>query len=63
VVLRAQLEREARVVRRTGTRVLVVAPDAGLRQVMGTNTMVAAKRKPVASATYDYARHVFAAGL
>ncbi len=63
VAARAQLEREARKVRAAGTRVLIVAPDANLRSIMGTNSMVMAKRAPVALATLDYARRVFAAGL
>lgn len=63
VAMRAQLEREARSVRAGGTRIVVVAPDAGLRRVMGTNSMVAAKRAPVAIAARDYARRVFASEL
>ncbi|MFI5099056.1 MAG: patatin-like phospholipase family protein [Actinomycetes bacterium] len=52
---RAQLEREAARVRRSGTRVVVVQPDARMRRVMGTNTMVAAKRPPVALAARNFA--------
>lgn len=63
VAARAQLEREARAVRAGGARVLIVAPDAGLRAVMGTNSMVLAKRAPVALATREYAERVFAAQL
>ncbi len=59
VAMRAQLQREVRAVRRGGTRVIVVAPDAGLRAVMGTNSMVAAKRPPVALAARDHAEEVF----
>ncbi|HQR80761.1 MAG TPA: patatin-like phospholipase family protein [Actinomycetota bacterium] len=57
--MRAQLQREVRQVRASGTRVLVVAPDAEVRQVMGSNSMVVAKRAPVALATRTYARGVF----
>lgn len=60
MLARAQLEREAKAVRSGGTRVLVVAPDAGLRKIMGNNSMVAAKRAPVALATRDYAARMFA---
>lgn len=63
VLMRAQLEKEARAVRAAGTRVLVVAPDRRLRAVMGTNSMVAAKRAPVAAATREYASSVFARHL
>lgn len=56
--LRAQLRREAR--RLGGTRVITVAPDARMRAVMGTNSMVVAKRAPVARAALEYAREVFA---
>ncbi|HEY5117599.1 MAG TPA: patatin-like phospholipase family protein [Nakamurella sp.] len=52
---RAQLEREAARVRRSGTRVVVVQPDARMRRIMGTHTMVAAKRPPVALAARDFA--------
>ena len=52
---RAQLEREAARVRRSGTRVVVVQPDARMRRIMGTNTMVAAKRPPVALAAPSFA--------
>ena len=57
--MRAQLRREVRQVAARGTRVLVVAPDAAVRQVMGSNSMVVAKRAPVALAVRDYARGVF----
>lgn len=57
--MRAQLEREARRVRSRGTRIVTVAPDAGLRQIMGTNSMVMAKRTPVALSTHEYATKVF----
>lgn len=57
--MRAQLHREIRAVRDSGTRVLVVAPDADVRRVMGSNSMVVAKRAPVALAVREYARDVF----
>lgn len=63
VAARAQLEREARMVRASGARVLIVAPDSRLRAVMGTNSMVLAKRAPVALATLEYASRFFAAHL
>ena len=34
---------------------VVVQPDARMRRIMGTNTMVAAKRPPVALAARDFA--------
>jgi NTE family protein len=55
---RAQLEREVRRVRAAGTPVVVVQPDAGLRAVMGTDSMVPGKRPPVARAARAYARTV-----
>lgn len=55
---RAQLAREASLVRRRGTRVLAIQPDRRLRAVMGTNTMAADKRRPVALATREYAAAV-----
>ena len=59
VAMRRQLTREARAVRRNGTRIVTVAPDAALRAIMGTNSMVVAKRAPVALATQEYAADVF----
>jgi NTE family protein len=56
VPLRLQLQRERR---RIPGRVLVVAPDARMRAVMGTNSMSAAKRAPVALAAREYAEAVF----
>lgn len=58
VPVRAQLEREARRVRRSGTRVVVIQPDAALRRVMGTRLMRVAARAPVALATREHARDV-----
>jgi len=59
VAMRNQLRREARTLR--GPRVITVAPDVRMRRIMGTNSMVAAKRAPVARAALEYARTVFAA--
>ena len=56
VPLRLQLQRERR---RIPGRVVVVAPDARMRAVMGTNSMSAAKRAPVAQAAQEYATAVF----
>ncbi len=58
VAARHQLRREARTLR--GTRIITVAPDAAMRRIMGTNSMVVAKRAPVARAALEYARTVFA---
>lgn len=58
VAVRTQLRREARSL--GGTRIITVAPDAAMRRIMGTNSMVVAKRAPVARAALDYARRVFA---
>jgi NTE family protein len=57
VALRTQLQHEAR--RLQGTRIITVAPDARMRRIMGTNSMVAAKRAPVAEAALEYGRAVF----
>ena len=57
VPLRLQLQRERR---KIPGRVLVVAPDARMRAVMGTNSMSAARRAPVAVAAQEYAASVFA---
>lgn len=59
VVMRRQLEREARKVATRGTRIITVQPDATLRTIMGTNSMVVAKRAPVALTSLEYARAVF----
>lgn len=58
VPARAQLEREVATVRRSGTRVVVVQPDQQMRAVMGTNSMIADKRRPVALAARQYAAAV-----
>ena len=63
VPARAQLERELAAVRRSGTRVVVVHPDKQMRTVMGTNSMVAARRRPVALAAREYAAAVLGGTL
>lgn len=60
---RRQCEREAQAVRRSGTKVVVIAPDAGLRRLMGTNSMVLAKRAPVALAAQAYVTRILRDGL
>lgn len=55
VPARLQLDRELAAVRRSGARVVVVQPDLRMRMIMGTNSMVAAKRRPVALAAREYA--------
>ena len=52
--VRRRLDREAEQVRRSGTPVIVVQPDARLREVMGTSTMRLSRRAPVAQATHSY---------
>jgi NTE family protein len=52
---RAQLDREVGRLRRAGTRVVVLHPDARLRRLMGSNSMAVGKRAPVARAAYEYA--------
>lgn len=58
VPARAQQEREAARVRRSGTPVLVVQPDARTRHVMGTRSMDVRKRSAVALAARAHARAV-----
>lgn len=58
VAARAQLHREVHTVASSGTRVLVVAPDAALRAVMGSDSMDPARRPPVARAARRHAREV-----
>lgn len=58
VPARAQQEREAAHVRRSGTPVLVFQPDARTRHVMGTRSMDVRKRSPVALAARAQARAV-----
>ena len=59
VAMRTQLAREARAVRASGARIITLAPDEHLRRIMGTNSMVVAKRAPVALAAMHYAAGVF----
>ncbi|HYN57900.1 MAG TPA: patatin-like phospholipase family protein [Motilibacterales bacterium] len=49
--VRRRLDREADQVRGSGTPVLVIQPDARLREVMGNSTMRLSRRAPVAQAT------------
>jgi NTE family protein len=51
VPIRRRLDRELAVLRRAGVPVLVIAPDARLRAVMGTASMRIERRAPVAVAT------------
>ena len=50
--VRRRLDREAEQVRRSGIPVIVIQPDARLREVMGTSTMRLSRRAPVAQATH-----------
>ncbi|MCU0262685.1 MAG: patatin-like phospholipase family protein [Candidatus Nanopelagicales bacterium] len=52
--VRRRLDREADRVRRSGTTVVVIQPDARLREVMGTSTMRLSRRAPVARATQSH---------
>lgn len=60
--VRRRLDREAEQVRRAGTPVLVIQPDARLRGVMGTTTMRLSRRAPVAAATHAHVRDLVRAG-
>ena len=60
--VRAQLEKEAAGVRRSGTPVVVIAPDQRLRSVMGVSTMDPARRGPVALAAEALVRELVADG-
>ncbi len=60
--VRRRLDREAEQVRRSGTPVLVVQPDARLREVMGTATMTLSRRAPVAQAAHSYVGELARAG-
>ena len=53
VPVRAQVEHEARQVRRAGTPVLVISPDASIRHVLGVRSMDVGRRRPVALRTRD----------
>jgi NTE family protein len=54
--VRRRLDHEAELVRRSGSGVVVVQPDARLRGVMGTSTMRLSSRSPVARATHSHLR-------
>jgi len=60
--VRRRLDREAEQVRRSGTPVILVQPDARLREVMGTSTMRLSRRAPVALATQAYVRDLVRSG-
>ena len=60
--VRRRLDREAEQVRRSGTPVIVVQPDARLREVMGTATMTLSRRAPVAQAAHSYVGELARAG-
>jgi NTE family protein len=55
---RVQVDAEVSRLRRAGTRVVVLQPDARVRRVMGSNSMVVGRRAPVARAAHDYAAAV-----
>jgi NTE family protein len=60
--VRRRLDHEAEQVRRSGTPVIAIQPDARLREVMGTSTMQLSRRAPVAAATHAYVRDLVRAG-
>jgi NTE family protein len=60
--VRRRLDHEVDRVRRSGIPVLVIQPDARLREVMGTSTMRLSRRAPVARATHAYVRDLVRAG-
>ncbi len=55
-----QLRREARLVRSRGTRVIIVAPDRGMRRVMGLASMSLSRRPRVALAAEAFATRLLA---
>lgn len=61
VPVRMALDRQVARLRAAGRQVRVFQPDAALRELMGLNSMVAAKRAPVAEAVAGYVRRVLAA--
>ena len=61
--VRHALDRQVRAIRASGTRVVVIQPDARLTSVMGTSTMRMARRAPVALATRDHVVALVAAGV
>ncbi len=60
--VRRRLDNEVDQVRSAGTPVIVIQPDAHLREVMGTSTMRLSRRAPVAQATHSYVRELARAG-
>jgi NTE family protein len=62
LLVRRRLDHEVDHVRRSGTPVLVIQPDARIREVMGTSTMRLSRRGPVAHATHAYVRDLLRAG-
>jgi NTE family protein len=62
VPIRRRLDRELAALRRAGVPVLVLAPDARVRAVMGTASMRIERRAPVAVATRAHVRALADAG-
>lgn len=60
--VRLRLDREIAQVRESGTAVVVVQPDAALREVMGSSTMKLSRRAPVALATRAYVHRLADSG-
>lgn len=60
--VRLRLDREIARVHESGTPVVVVQPDAALREVMGSATMKLSRRAPVALATRAYVHRLAATG-
>jgi NTE family protein len=60
--VRHRLDREVQAVRRSGTPVLALQPDARLRDVMGTRTMRLSRRAPVAEAALAHVRALARSG-
>ena len=60
--IRHGLDRQVRVIQRSGTPVVVIQPDSALASVMGTSTMRLARRGPVAQATRAHVMALVAAG-
>ena len=56
-----ELRSEATRVRRSGTEVIAIEPDAGLVALMGRDSMDETRRRPVVAATRELARRRFAA--
>ena len=62
IPVRRSLDHEAARVRRSGTAVIVIAPDERLRDVMGSASMRAERRAPVALAAQTYVRDLAESG-